>query len=220
MIEMNLELVEQTNFGEVEVDLYKNESNEVFMTINQLAKALEYSNKSAIENKLMRYEYLRDKEFSIIRKMVNPNNKENDTRLFTKKGINAIISLSHRPLTLKKRLVEIAGEDIKIHAHAKSRDEDEYIYLIQSSLKPFASQREVEIENYRVDLLFQDYDLVIECDEFGHQDYDQELEKNREDFLKRKGFEIYRFNPDVKDFYIGEIVGDILEIILEKEKNK
>ena len=217
---MNLELVEQTNFGEVEVDLYKDESNEVFMTINQLAKALEYSSKSAIENMLMRNEYLRDKEFSAIRKITSSNNKENNTRFFTKKGINAIISLSNRPLALKKKLAEIVNGDVKIHAHAKSRDEDEYIHLIQNSLKPFTSQREVEIENYRVDLLFQDYDLAIECDEFGHQNYNQELEKNREDFLKEKGYEVYRFNPDTKDFYIGDIIGDILEIILEKEKNE
>lgn len=66
---MNLTLATQNQFNSVMCDFYQNENNEVFMTINQIAQALEYASKKGVENLVANNEYLRDEEFSTIAKV-------------------------------------------------------------------------------------------------------------------------------------------------------
>lgn len=95
---MNLELVEQTNFGEVEVDLFKNENNEVFMTAKQLGESLGYSNPVVAINKIInRNDYLQNEEFSVHTKLVSTDGKSYNTRVLTEDGIYEITILSQKP---------------------------------------------------------------------------------------------------------------------------
>lgn len=91
-----LVLAKKDMFGENEINIYRNESNEVFMTIDQLAKALEYASKSAIENMLTRNSYLKEVEFSSTHK-VWVDEKPRNSRLFTEDGIYEITMLSKQP---------------------------------------------------------------------------------------------------------------------------
>ena len=52
------------------------------------------------------------------------------------------------------------------------------------------------IGKYKVDLYFIDYKLVIECDEFNHQDRNIIEEKNREEYICSLGNKIIRYNPN------------------------
>ncbi len=89
----NLELVKSFNFNDIECDIYSKD-NEVFMTINQLAKVLGYSDRKGIEKIVERNVYLKDKEFSTTDKLSATDGKFYNTRLFTEDGIYEVTMLS------------------------------------------------------------------------------------------------------------------------------
>ena len=57
---MNLQILKSEMFNQVICDFYQNEQGEVFMTIDQLAQALEYSDRNGIEQIISRNGYLKD----------------------------------------------------------------------------------------------------------------------------------------------------------------
>lgn len=66
---MNLMLATQQQFNSAMCDFWQNENGDVFMSIDQLAQALEYSDKNGIEQIISRNEYLKDVEFSTTHKL-------------------------------------------------------------------------------------------------------------------------------------------------------
>ncbi len=48
----NLELVKKERFGEVQCDFYRNHKGDIFITRNQIGKALEYSEPNTAITKL------------------------------------------------------------------------------------------------------------------------------------------------------------------------
>ncbi|MCI9247461.1 MAG: hypothetical protein HFJ30_10280 [Clostridia bacterium] len=89
----NLQLIKSEKFGEVECDIYSNKK-EMFMTNTQLGECLGYSNpRISIGNIVNRNEYLKDKEFSAVIKMITPSG-EQETRIFTEDGIYEITMLA------------------------------------------------------------------------------------------------------------------------------
>ncbi|OAO76336.1 hypothetical protein TAF16_2683 [Anoxybacillus flavithermus] len=64
--------------------------------------------------------------------------------------------------------------------------------------------------------------LAIECDEFGHKNYDQSKEIEREKYIKNKiGCHFIRFNPNNPQFNIGDVIYKINQYInKQKYKNK
>ena len=94
---VGMELVKQEKFGEVLVDVYRNEDNEVFMTSAQLAEALEYADKKGVEKIVERNEYLKDIEFSTTDKLSAVDGKQREMRIFTEDGIYEITMLSKQP---------------------------------------------------------------------------------------------------------------------------
>lgn len=70
---------------------------------------------------------------------------------------------------------------------------------------------EVKIDKYRADFLINEY-IIIECDEYGHKNYDKLKEAKREKILISKGYEIIRFNPDSNDCPF-ELINKIMKTI-------
>lgn len=99
-----MELVKQEKFAGHKVDLYKSENNEVYMTIDQLAQALEYSNRKSIEKIVERNEYLKSQEFSVTDKLSATDGKTYSTRLFTEDGIYEVTMLSRQPKAREFRM--------------------------------------------------------------------------------------------------------------------
>lgn len=93
----NLELLKQSSFGELLVDVYRNENNEVFMTMEQLARALEYSNRNSVEKIVQRNEHLKERKYSVVDRLSATDGKRYDTRIFTEKGIYEVTMLSKQP---------------------------------------------------------------------------------------------------------------------------
>lgn len=66
---MNLVLAQEELFQGIHCDLWMDGKKNPYMTIQQLANALEYRSKSGIENIIARNPYLREKEFSSTHKL-------------------------------------------------------------------------------------------------------------------------------------------------------
>lgn len=90
----NLQLVKQAKFNGIEADFYSNEK-EVFMTANQLGECLGYREPTIAVNKIVnRNGYLKNKEFSVLTKLVSTDGKQYNTRVFTEDGIYEVTMLS------------------------------------------------------------------------------------------------------------------------------
>lgn len=60
---------------------------------------------------------------------------------------------------------------------------------------------------YRIDLYFIDFKIAIECNEFGHSNYSKDEEEKREKIISDKlSCKFIKFNPDEKNFNIGDII--------------
>ena len=68
--------------------------------------------------------------------------------------------------------------------------------------------------NYKVDLYFPKYNIVVECDENGHMDRDESYEVSRENFIKSLGNTIIRFNPNTENFDLSTVLQQIIRIIV------
>jgi len=83
----------------------------------------------------------------------------------------------------------------------------------------FKLERQFKISKYIVDLLFLDYNLIIECDEFGHNHYSSEKEKNREENLLKE-YSIIRYNPNDKNFDVYYVIKAINKVVIKNENIK
>ncbi|CCV02556.1 hypothetical protein IIV31_184R [Armadillidium vulgare iridescent virus] len=78
--------------------------------------------------------------------------------------------------------------------------------------------KQFKVGRYRVDLYIEEYNLVVECDEYNHCDRDPREERERECFIRSElGCEFIRFNPDAKNFSIFTVLGDIHKHILNEK---
>jgi very-short-patch-repair endonuclease len=88
--------------------------------------------------------------------------------------------------------------------------ENQTIGFIENTYKDILNiKRQLYIGKYRVDLYFIDYKLVIECDEFNHQDRNIIEEKNREEYICSLGNKIIRYNPNEKNFDLSNVLRKI-----------
>ena len=74
-------------------------------------------------------------------------------------------------------------------------------------------KRQYRMGRYKVDLYFLDYNLVIECDENGHNDRDPHYEKIREDYITALGNIMIRFNPNIEKFDLSNVIKDINKVL-------
>lgn len=97
---MQLQIIKSEMFNSVSCDFYQNDNGDVFMTIDQLAQALEYSDKNGIEQIISRNGYLKDVEFSTTHKLSVVEGKRQvrrDRRIFSEDGIYEVTMLSQQP---------------------------------------------------------------------------------------------------------------------------
>lgn len=95
-----LVLAQEELFQSVRCDIWMDRNRNPFMTIQQLANALEYKSKDGIEKILKRHPYLRDKEFSSTYKLSvveGDRQVKRETIVFTRDGIMEVSFLSHQP---------------------------------------------------------------------------------------------------------------------------
>lgn len=162
----------------------------------------------------------------IIQKVLEINKKKS---FFNTKGgkqklwtinINGIkqILLSSRSIN-SNLLCNILYEKHKINMNLNikySCIETTYIRILTSVFRNhnYKLQFTTDIFPYRVDLYFIDFKIAVEIDEFGHKGYSLEKEEEREQFIKNKlNCTFIRFNPNKKDFNIGDIIYTLTNIL-------
>ncbi len=92
-----LERSNQQYFGTVAIDFWKDEHGEVWMTAEQIGRALDFSNPGqSVLNIFNRYRYrLEDK--SVQTKLMSTDGKTYETRLFNRLGLYEILRHSNQP---------------------------------------------------------------------------------------------------------------------------
>ena len=96
-----------------------------------------------------------------------------------------------------------------LHVRRYHPKEEELIsFIVRVYSRQFACDPQHVIGPYRVDLLL-DKRIVVECDEHGHAAYNAVNEADRHSFLERRGFTVYRFNPDKDTFDLATIVAEL-----------
>lgn len=88
--------------------------------------------------------------------------------------------------------------------------ETQTMNFIENCLGDLTTARQVIFGKYRVDLYIADFGVVVECDEFGHRDRDEDYEEERRLYLTRElELEIVRYNPNDEDFDISNVIREI-----------
>jgi very-short-patch-repair endonuclease len=70
------------------------------------------------------------------------------------------------------------------------------------------------IGQYRVDMYFPKYNIIIECDEFNHSDRNKLDELERDKYLISQGNRMIRYNPNRLEFDMSIVLRDINRIIM------
>lgn len=95
-----LVLAKEELFQGVHCDVWMNADREPFMTMDQIAEVLEYTDRKGIEKIIERNSYLKDKEFSTTYDLSEVEGNrlvKRERRMFTRDGVMEISFLSRKP---------------------------------------------------------------------------------------------------------------------------
>ena len=185
MNELQLKTTEM--FGEVQTDIYENESHEMFMTIEQLGRCLGYASKNSIKSLISRNPYIKNEEFSKVVSIRASDGKRYNTRIFNKFGISKIISLSESNISEENK-TELINKICPNYICTKNRKEIEFEEKLKNFLRPLniTGYTQYKIDMYRIDFYIPKLKLAIEYDENNHKYYDTREETKRESYLTSK----------------------------------
>jgi very-short-patch-repair endonuclease len=83
------------------------------------------------------------------------------------------------------------------------------IQYLQNNNIEYRLQMPIDYFNRRVDLFIVQYEIVVECDENGHNDRDPFDEERRIKELQLKGYTIIKYNPNSPTFNNDKLLDDI-----------
>ncbi len=128
-----------------------------------------------------------------------------------------------KTLILKCKLpnaIDVAkAMNIDISNHKVLFKEQCTVNSIQKAFKTETIELQKKVDRYRIDVYFPDYNLAIECDEFGHVQRNQEEEKERQKYLEKKlSCTFIRYNPDDSKFDVLDVISDIHNFMMKHKK--
>ena len=137
-----------------------------------------------------------------------PNTIDRQTNIINIEGVEQILN-NNRVCSLDRiyEICDIFG--VRYHNYKKITKEQEHICAIKRAFKSENTITQYKIKIYRVDLIFIDFKLIIECDEFNHSNRDIEYEQKRTEIIEELGYSFIRFNPDEIDLSILDVINDI-----------
>ncbi|EKK0978277.1 hypothetical protein PKB71_001605 [Enterococcus faecalis] len=94
---MDLVLAQEELFQGIHCDLWMDNNKNPYMTLEQMFKALEYKSKKGVEQLVERNPYLKQKDFSVLKKVPLKLGGTQEMRLFTRDGIMEVTFLSPKP---------------------------------------------------------------------------------------------------------------------------
>ncbi|AOL97826.1 MULTISPECIES: DUF559 domain-containing protein [Bacillus] len=99
-----------------------------------------------------------------------------------------------RNLNLPKRLSEV----VIGNSEYKAKEKKLGLFINTAFKNVFIIEQQVKCGVYYIDYVI-DKKVAIECDEHGHKYYSKHKELEREEYIKRKGYKLIRFNPDSEE---------------------
>jgi len=169
---INLQKVREEKFGNIECDFYKDtNSDEYFMTINQLAQVLEYSSKDGVEKILKRNPYLRGDNYSTTYNLSVLEGNRQVTReriVFTEQGVYDVALLSGKPKGREFRL--FVGNILKelrrtgvVRLNKSGLARIDFMRNVLDSMEEtIEKQREMQIEQQRQKQKLKDIDNKVD----------------------------------------------------------
>ncbi|MFE4918982.1 hypothetical protein [Streptomyces sp. NPDC056661] len=95
----------------------------------------------------------------------------------------------------------------------------ETLRVLKAALAPVEFVEEFSVGPFSVDAYLPTLNIVIECDEHGHETYNKSTEWWRQTYITDQlGCAFVRFNPSVPSFNIGGIINKILTMDLPAGK--
>lgn len=120
---------------------------------------------------------------------------------------------------LKHRYLTKINENCK-HINLLMSLENQTIGFIDNCFKNvIETKRQKKIGSYKVDLYFNEYNLIVECDEKNHSDRNVDYENKRTEFLLSKCNNIIRYNPNHENFDLSFVIKEINKILLLKNND-
>ncbi len=116
---------------------------------------------------------------------------------------------------IKKWLKVLGCETEDIIQYRKSIIECDTIEIIEQAFSNFQCIKQHKVLQYYVDMYIPEFNICIECDENGHEHYDQQKEADRQASITvtlskpEKPVKWVRFNPNSPEFSIGHVIHDI-----------
>ena len=145
---------------------------------------------------------------------------DSNTNFITEIGLKTLLLNSRKNYDIIEKLAEKLKININLHNDKVVSKETYYNTQIKMALPDDINiNYQYCVDSYFVDMYLPDYNLVIECDEFGHSKYNKNKDKEREEYIKNKlKCDFIRFNPDNENFNILIIIKQIYEKIIMKGK--
>jgi len=181
---------------------YIEDNNEKWYVLKDICDILELKRSSSSKRNIS------EKYKKILK--INTNGGKQNVIVINVEGLKQFIQRS-RSIN-KDKLLSYLNINLEVIYDCK---ESSHLKIISMSFKSFKQKFQYYIDGYKIDLYFPDYNLAIEVDEFNHKDRDKLYENKREEYIKEKlGCKFIRFDPDEKNFNIGNIISNILECTL------
>ena len=96
----------------------------------------------------------------------------------------------------------------------RSTKEQESMNILLASFSNYNPKTQYKVGKYRIDLYLPEVNIAIECDELGHRGYCEVDEAIRQSYIEKElRCTFVRFNPDDKDFNIGNVICELLRLI-------
>ncbi len=180
-----------------------------------IAEILGYSNTTeAIRKHVDEEDKISFKEALQLNKLIQ-NKLQSQTILINLRGVMTLLTYSKKN---NDKLLRWFKDNFNINYSLIKRlsKEEEYISIIMKIFDGEIMTRQYKIDKYKVDLYFSKYNLIIECDEHGHQDRDFIYEKERTKLIENKLRSTFiRFNPDETSFDFFKVINQIFKYIKE-----
>jgi very-short-patch-repair endonuclease len=126
-------------------------------------------------------------------------------------GLRKLIATSQKP-----NAIDIAHSlGIEVGTRLYSTKEQHTLAIISAAFSHIKQIHQYTVGDYRIDLYFPDYRIAVECDEQGHR-HKRNADIHRQQFLEETLQCVFvRYNPDSKNFNIGNAINQIMRIILQ-----
>ena len=116
----------------------------------------------------------------------------------------------------KKIISELSEQGCNLNLIALSRDEIEFLDLLESVLEPFNYKciRQYKCKNYRIDLYIEDLKVAVEYDEKNHSNYSYESQEGRQKEIEESlGCKFIRVGDKNSHAYnVGLVISEIIKL--------